>query len=157
MDRDLIEQYANGGQKLSLAIRGLTPEDLVAFPVPNTWSIHQIVLHLLDTDLIMASRMKWVIAQDNPTLPSFDESLFAKNLHYHAQPADEAVQLFDLNRRLFASVLRNLPDEAFNRQGTHTERGPITIAKLLQYTVEHLDHHLKFIHDKRAKLGKEMW
>ena len=29
MDRELIEQYANGGDKLSLAIRGLTREDLL--------------------------------------------------------------------------------------------------------------------------------
>ena len=54
-------------------------------------------------------------------------------------------------------VLRKLPDEAFKRQGTHNERGPVTLGDYLQHMVKHMEHHLKFIHAKRAAMGKEMW
>jgi uncharacterized damage-inducible protein DinB len=157
MEQDLIEQYAAGGEKLAMAIRGLTVEDMQAFPVPNTWSIQQIVVHLLDSDLILAGRMKRVIAEDNPPLLAFDESLFAAKLHYHDQPAEQAVQVLDLYRKLFANVLRKLPRSDFVRTGNHSERGPLTLLQLLQGAVNHLEHHLKFIHEKRARMGKEMW
>lgn len=154
MNRSLIDEYEKGSDELRTSIRGLSPTDLIAFPVPGTWSIQQIVLHLMDTDLILADRMKRVIAEENPTLIGFDESRFAKNLHYHDQSALDAVTILDMNRKNFARVLRKLPDEAFARIGTHNERGPLTLADLLSGAVSHLKHHLKFIMDKREKLGK---
>jgi len=155
MNRSLIDEYEKGGGELRMAVRGLSPGELAAFPVPGTWSIQQIVLHLMDSDLITADRMKRVIAEDNPTLIGYDESRFAKALHYHEQSVDDAVTILDLNRRNFAKVLRKLPDEAFGRVGTHNERGPLKLADLLAGAVKHLKHHVKFIVDKRRKLKGE--
>ena len=41
-----------GGRRPGKAIQGLDRADLLAFPVPGTWSIQQIVLHMMDSDLI---------------------------------------------------------------------------------------------------------
>ena len=57
-------------------------------------------------------------------------------------------------RRQFARVLRHLPEAAFARRGTHNRRGAITVAGMVEDYVEHVDHHLKFLHEKRARLGK---
>ena len=157
MDRKVIEQYASGGEKLSLAIRGLTNDDLHAVPVPGKWSTHQVVIHLADAEAALADRMKRVIATDNPSLLAWDENKFAANLHYHEQDAQDAVKLVDLTRRQMARVLRKLPDAAFQRVGTHNEAGPLTLEKLVTTANSHLDHHLHFIHEKREKLGKSMW
>lgn len=150
----LIDEYAAGGQKLAKSLEGLNREELIAFPVPGMWSIQQVVLHLMDSDLILADRMKRIIAEDNPTLIAFDQDKFAKNLFYQEQPAQQAVLIFDLNRRVFADVLRRLPPAAFDRFGTHNERGRVTLAQLLEGAVKHLEHHLKFVYEKREKLTK---
>ena len=161
MDRELIEHYANGGDKLSMAIRGLTQEDLLAAPDPDwnagRWSIQQVVIHCVDSDLVSSDRLKRMIAEDNPTLIGYDENKFAANLFYDDQSADQAIALLDANRKLFTTVLRKLPEKAFERKGTHNERGALTVGGYLKSTVEHLDHHIGFIHKKRAKMGKEMW
>ncbi len=53
MEHELIEHFATGGEKLQLAIRGLTREDLLQVPEPDAgvgkWSIQQIVIHCLDS------------------------------------------------------------------------------------------------------------
>lgn len=157
MDRSLIEQYEKGGDDLRMAVRGLQREDLLAYPVPGTWSIQQIVIHLLDSELILADRMKRVIAEDNPPLTAFSETRFAQHLYYDDQSIEDAVTLIELNRRNLARVLKKLPDEAFARVGEHSERGPLKLSALLESAVNHLKHHLKFIVDKREKLGKLMW
>jgi hypothetical protein len=149
----LIGRYEAGGAELRAAVAGLTAGQLRAFPVPGTWSIHQIVVHMMDSDLIGSDRMKRIIAEDNPTLVGYDESRFADRLSYHEQPADEAVEIFDRNRRLFAVALRRLPAEAFDRTGHHTETGRIALGYMLGHYVEHLDHHLEFVRRKRAMLG----
>lgn len=82
MDRSLIDQYEKGSDDLRMAVRGLQRDDLLAYPVPGTWSIQEIVIHLMDSDLISADRMKRIIAEENPSLIGFDESRFVKNLFY---------------------------------------------------------------------------
>jgi hypothetical protein len=153
----LIDKYEKGGEQLLLAIRGLTREDLLAVPIPGKWSTQQVVLHLMDSDLIAADRMKRVIAEENPSLIGYDENKFATNLHYEDQDAATAAKILDMNRKLFAPVLRKLPDSTFERSGTHNERGKVTLLKLLESYAHHLEHHIKFIHEKRAAMGKEMW
>lgn len=153
-DRAIIETYVAGGQKLRAAMVGLSSADLNAIPVPGTWSIQQIVVHLMDSDLIWSSRMKLIIAEDRPTILGYDESKFAKSLAYDRQPVEDAVTLFELNRRLFAGVLRTLPDAAFDRVGLHNEAGEISLGKSIATMVNHLDHHLEFVAKKRAMLGR---
>ena len=161
MDPKLIEKFAAGGEQLSMAIRGLTREDLLAVPAPDAnvgkWSIQQVVIHCMDSDLIAVDRIKRMVAEENPSLIGYDENKFVQNLFYLDQPADLAVQIVDLNRKLFAPVLRRLPASVWERKGTHNERGVITVGGYLKSTVDHLDHHLNFIHKKRAHMGKEMW
>jgi hypothetical protein len=159
--KDLIDRYEGGGEKLSLAIRGLTREDLLSVPDAaanvGKWTIQQVVIHCMDSELVSMDRLKRMIAEENPTLIGYDENKFVANLFYDEQPAESAVTMVDAARKTFARVLRKLPASAFERAGTHNERGRITVGSYLKAVVDHLDHHIKFIHDKRAHMGKEMW
>ncbi len=157
MDQKLIEQYAEGAAKLGRSIEGLSREELTAFPVPGTWSIQQIVLHVMDSDLVAADRMKRVAAEEKPpTLIGFDESAYAKNLFPHELDPRLACEIFEKNRLLTAEILRRLPSESFQRKGHHNEYGDVTLAGLLNYFANHLEHHLKFIYEKRKLLGKPL-
>lgn len=157
MTRDQIDIYEDGGRKLLKAIEHLDRNDLSAVPVPGMWSIGQLVCHLADGDLVLSDRMKRVIAEDKPQLLAYDENKWVERLHYELQPAQEAAELFAANRRLTAGVLRLLPPEAFARTGTHSERGVQTLEQIAAFAVGHLEHHLKFLYQKREKLGKMMW
>lgn len=161
MAHDLIDQYEAGADKVAQAIRNLTRGDLLAVPDPaanvGRWSIQQVVIHCMDSEMVSIDRLKRMIAEDNPTLFGYDENRFVANLFYDEQPAEDAAAMIALARKTFARVLRKLPPAAFDRPGTHNERGRLTVGSYLKATVEHLDHHVKFIHDKRANMGKEMW
>jgi uncharacterized damage-inducible protein DinB len=154
MDRAVIEQYARGAGVPAEGIKGLAPADLLATPVPGTWSIQQIVVHLMDSDLIAADRMKRIIAEDNPTIIGYDEKAFSQKLHYDKQDPFAAAEIFRQNRNLMAEILRNLPDTAFTRFGTHNERGKMTLADMVAMYVWHLEHHMGFLRHKRQLLGK---
>ena len=137
---DLLDTYVGQADNLSKSIAGLSRDDLLAFPVPGTWSIQQIVLHLVDSDLILADRMKRVIAEDNPPLIGFSETKYAARLHYDAQDAAIAADIFAKNRRLMSSLLGRLPESDFQRTGIHNERGKLTLTDLVKNAVDHLAH-----------------
>jgi len=156
MDRTIIEQYASGSDELIRGIAGLTREELNSHPVPNTWSIQQIVMHLLDADLIASDRMKRIIAEDNPLLIGYNETKFAERLHYDKADAMAAAQLFASNRNMTAALLRHLREEDFLRTGVHNEAGKMTLVQLVKGYHDHLHHHMKFLREKRRMLGKAM-
>jgi uncharacterized damage-inducible protein DinB len=151
-DRSILRQYAAQPQMLRDVVAGLTPEQLRAFPVPGTWSIQQIALHLADSDLVLADRMKRVIAEDGPTLLAYDESAWAARLDYHQQDVSDAVALLEISRRSMSRVLERLGDADFERHGIHNVAGRQTLADLVAMAVNHFEHHLKFARDKRAKV-----
>ena len=157
MSRELIDEYEAGGARLSLAIRGLVPQDLQCPTAPGKWSIQQVAVHLADAELVLADRMKRVIAEDRPPLLAFDESRWMTALLPPDRSAEDAGALVEMVRRDVTKILRSLPPEAFRRTGVHSEAGELTLETIVRKANDHLEHHLKFIHGKRATMGKEMW
>jgi len=154
MDRKIIEEYVTCLQRLRQAVSGLTQDDLTARPGPGDWSILENVVHLADSDAISIDRMKRMLTEDNPTLLYADETAYVDRLFTHDQSLEDALILLEVGRRQFARVLRKLPDDAFERQGTHNRRGTVRVGAMVKDYVEHVDHHLKFINEKRTRLGK---
>lgn len=153
MDRQQIETFARGGEELREAVAGLSDAQLQTRCAPGKWSIQEVVVHLADSDAIAIDRMKRMLTEDNPTQLNADETAYNDRLFPHEQSLDDALTLFELNRRQFARVLRKLPDEAFERIATHELGGPRTLAQMIASYTEHLTHHVRFIREKRAQLG----
>ena len=152
----VIDRYTAGGTLLVYATSGLTREHETARVGPGTWSIAELVAHLLDSDLVLADRMKRVIAEDEPVLLAFDENRWIERLDSQSMPVEEAVNLFTAQRHWMTRILRKCSEVDFARVGQHTEDGPKSLAKLLSGYVNHLDGHLRFLYGKRGTLGVAM-
>jgi hypothetical protein len=154
MDRSSVDRYLAGGEEIRKVVKQLGGVPIDAHPIPGTWSIRQIVVHLMESDLIGSDRMKRIAAMENPLLVGYDESKFSELPGAEGIDIEQAAEIFSLNRRLTAQILRALPDDAFDRTGIHTEKGKVTLAEQVQAYVDHLTYHLKFIEKKRAMLVK---
>ncbi|MFO0881025.1 MAG: DinB family protein [Gemmataceae bacterium] len=149
----LIDDYLAGPALLRKALAGMTREQLTARPIPGKWSTLEVVAHLADFDPILADRMKRIIALEKPTLLGADDSKFASNLAYHDRDLEEELKIIELSRLQMARILRRLPAEAFERVGIHSERGELTLERILTMSTNHIPHHVKFIAEKRKALG----
>jgi DinB superfamily len=156
MIREGVRRFIDDAGALHRIIAGLSRDDLIAHPVPGTWSIQQIAIHLLDSDLAASHRMKRIIAEDTPLLIAYDETRFAATLGYHQQSVQAAADLFRLNRLHMGEILLAQPELAFARAGVHNQRGKVTLAEMVQMYVGHVEHHMKFVRQKRDLLGKPM-
>jgi uncharacterized damage-inducible protein DinB len=156
MDRSIIEQYAAGAERLRASVAGLSREQLTAFPIPGTWSIAQIVVHVWDSDAAATHRMKRIAAEETPLIIAYDETAFARTLAYHDMDLGRVCTLFELNREHTAEMLRRLPDGAFERKGVHNQRGAVTLAEIVGMYVWHLEHHLTFVERKREMVEQRL-
>ena len=149
----LIQDYLAGPAALRKAVAGLSPDQLRARPVPGKWSTLEVVCHLADFEPILADRMKRIIALDSPPLAGADENRFAATLAYHQRDLEEELAILAHTRSQMARILRTLAPEALQRTGTHNERGPLTLERMLTVATNHLPHHAQFIAEKRRALG----
>jgi uncharacterized damage-inducible protein DinB len=149
----LLDDYLAGLPLLGRAVAGMSRDQLLAQPVAGKWSTLEVVCHLADFEPVFADRIKRVVALDRPTFFGADENLFAARLAYHQRNLDEELAIIDRTRQQLARILRTLPEEALQRVGVHSERGPRTLEQLLEGAANHIPHHVKFIDDKRRALG----
>jgi uncharacterized damage-inducible protein DinB len=54
----LIEEYSRGYTMLRDSIRELSEEEIRFNPGKDKWSIHQIIIHITDSELVATHRMK---------------------------------------------------------------------------------------------------
>jgi hypothetical protein len=152
-----VDAYAAGADAPARSIAGLSREDLLAHPVAGTWSIQELVLHLMDSDLVACDRMKRIAAETRPPLLiGYDETAFSRNLSYADADAAMACEAFRLNRLMTAAMLRSLPGAAWEKWGVHNERGKLTLPQIVAGYIDHLEHHLRFLREKRRALGKPL-
>lgn len=149
----LIDSYLEGVRTLRQAVAGMSREQLRARPVPGKWSTLEVICHLSDFEPIFADRMKRVIAEEKPTILGADENKFAAALAYQDRDLDEELTIVDRTRQQMARILRTQKPEVLARVGIHNERGPRSLEQLLTGATNHIQHHVKFILDKRKALG----
>jgi hypothetical protein len=148
----LIADYVAGANQLRQAVAGLTPQQLHARPVPGKWSTHEVVCHLADSEIIYADRINRLIAEEDPTVFNADPELFSRHLCYASRDLDTELLVVSTLRLHMAGILRGLRSDQWERTGTHSVDGRITVAELVRRATGHIPHHIRFIAEKRAAL-----
>jgi uncharacterized damage-inducible protein DinB len=149
----LIDSYIAGPKALRQAVAGMSREQILARPIAGKWSTLEVVCHLADFDPIIADRMKRILSHDRPTLLGADENLFAATLAYHERDLDEELTIIEKTRSQMARILGSQPAGVLARVGVHSERGELTLERLITLAINHIPHHLTFIAEKRKALG----
>ena len=148
-----IDTYVAGGKQLVDAYAGLTRAQLLAAPVPGTWSLQRIAIHLFDIAMVASDRMKRIAAMEHPLLIGYDESAVSRLPGTNELDAHQACNIFAQCRQMTATILRALPDESFARYGIHNEAGKVTLAEMIDSYIEHLDGHLAHAAKKREMVS----
>lgn len=147
---DLLERFRRGGELLAVVTTGAAGSELDFRPAPGKWSVRQIACHLADSEIVGADRFRRVIAENNPTIVAYDEKAWAENLDYHRRKFSQAIETFRRIRGENFELLKDLGADAFERAGTHSERGRVTLLDLLRINAEHAEGHCRQIQEVRA-------
>src|SRR5215471_21299441 len=88
----LLERFRRGPEVLTMVLTGVFGEEEDFVTAPGKWSIRQIIAHLADTELLLATRLRFVIAQDNPTLVAAAQEDWARNLDYARRKPKQSLE-----------------------------------------------------------------
>jgi len=113
-------------------VKDLDEETLRWRPIPNKWSVKEIMCHLRDMErLAYLERYRRILTEENPRLPNVDQDRLAFESDYLRQDAGAALQEFKRLRWETIQTLDGAPLEAWSRGGTHETDGPMTVEQLV--------------------------
>ncbi len=140
---------------------GIPPDEIRFTPGPEHWSIHENILHLADTDIVGAARIRYLVAEPEATLVSFHGTRWARVLDYSSQSTDDALALIRATRKATANLLSYLPGADWEKTGVNWRRNEadsepdtLTLAHLVEQCAEHMQYHLGTIAKRRAQYAQ---
>ncbi len=140
-----IERYEKAPSQVVAALEGLDEAHIHHIPAEGEWSIHQIVVHLADSETLGYWRLRKTLAEEGSTLPVYDEATWAQKLSYQTQERGLALALFSSLRASTTALLRSLPADAWALTSNHPEHGTIKVYDLFNIYLDHAEIHLQQI------------
>ncbi len=111
---------------------------------PYTWSVKEVVGHLIDSERVFGYRALRFARGDTTPLPGFDENAYARAAHFDSYPLAELLDEFELLRRSHLHLFRHLDAEAWDRRGVANEN-PMSVRALAWILAGHVGHHLAIL------------
>jgi len=160
---ELVARLRIGVESVDPRIFELTDDQLdqAWTPEANTglWPIRVVLGHLADVEMVFATRIRKIFAEDNPTLQLFDEHAFIDSPIYGctqgstmSPPIGGDIATIHTLRSWLIAFLYQLEPEHWQRAGLHPDHGPVTIQTLAIYNCWHLERHAWFINKKTERL-----
>lgn len=143
----LIEQYRQGPVLLRAAYDEAPPAMLAWKPAPDEWSIHEIVCHCADTEIVASTRIRMLLAEPAPQITAFDQDIWANTLHYDRLSPDVAFTIIQATRAWTTPLLADLSEAQWTRAGIHSAAGPYSGDDWLRTFGPHLHVHADQVRD----------
>lgn len=136
---DLLRAFPD---RLADAVRDLSDERLRTPEAEGKWSVHDVVAHLADLELVYAVRIRTILsgAAGDAPLPSLAQDAWVANVH-RREPLSELLEQFTFDRNRNLTLVQRLNDEELARSGKHPQYGAMTIPMALERMKNHDAKH----------------
>ncbi len=153
--QQLIEAYRTAFDEFEQALADIPQEAWQFRPAPGEWSVHEVIIHLADSETNSFLRARRLVADPELPLMAYDQDAWAAKLDYHSQDTETALALTRLARAATYDFIKDLPHEVWATVGIHPEYAdPYTFERWLRIYANHPRQHAEQIRENH-RLWKE--
>jgi hypothetical protein len=143
-ETDLLPALKGELEKTLLCLRAVPEEVSLIRHAPYTWSIRQVVGHIIDCERIFAYRALRFARRDPAELPGFDENDYARQAHSDDWPLQELIEEFEHLRLAHIALYRHFQPDDWTQSGTANGHR-ISVRALGYVIVGHERHHMNIV------------
>jgi hypothetical protein len=140
---DKVESYGAAYEELTTALAEFPLESWRHRAPFDPWTIHEIVVHITDSEANSYVRCRRAIAEPGSDVMAYDENGWAAALDYASQSAEDALALFRLLRGNTYRLIRSLPESVWAHTIDHPENGIMTLDDWLDVYEGHVRDHVE--------------
>lgn len=143
----LVVSLGGFPDELSRLLAGQTIDALKRPTSDGGWGVIENLGHLVDWEDVARSRVRAIIAEDDPRLPELDDQLWEIEHDYRAQDPFKVLDRFRGQRRELVDFLSELPLASWSRTGKIGVQPSITLVELADRFRQHDAEHGRAIAD----------
>ena len=151
--QQFIAQIAEAPTKLRAAVKGLSEQQLDTPYRDGGWTVRQLVHHLPDSHLNAYVRFKLAVTEDQPTIKTYEQQLWAELPDAKTGPIEPSLTLLDSLHQRWVLFLKSLSPADYARKLKHPEMGEVVLDKYLAMYAWHGRHHVAHITSLRERMG----
>ncbi|MBX3096255.1 MAG: DinB family protein [Fimbriimonadaceae bacterium] len=118
------------------------PDDYDRRTDPSRFTLREAIAHLADWEPILRGRIESALQSPGSTIQALDESERAESQNYHATDPVEQAEKWQLERDETVSLLDGLTADQHELTVIHPERGPMSVADMMNMLVGHDAYHV---------------
>jgi hypothetical protein len=141
--RKMLESFGRAPALLSATLRQLPKKMWLYKPAPERWSIHEIILHLADSEASSYVRCRHLIAEPGVEVAEFDPARWAGNLGYFHQSTREALEIIRRLRKMTYQLLVAVPDSIWVNAVEYPKEGRVSLESWIERQERHIPHHME--------------
>jgi hypothetical protein len=149
----ILARYAAGPAQLEAAIAGLTEAELNLAQTADTWTIRQIVHHIVDGDDLWKVYIKIALGNSSGTFSlqwywDKPQEAWVESWRYADRAIEPSLALFQANRQHVVQLLQHIP-EAWERsifiQWPEGQKVQTTVGHIVEMQANHVLGHINDI------------
>lgn len=140
----ILADWSNAMTEFVMVYRQI-PVERRTEAIEGGWSARQVLQHLLEAEIVFATRMRVALANPGGPILPFDQDLYEAVLPYGNVPDELLLDALGGLRAVNIALLRAAPDEAWNQTVIHPEYGDQTLERIATVFGNHVTDHLNDI------------
>ncbi|MGB0931002.1 MAG: DinB family protein [Chitinophagales bacterium] len=144
---DIVASLSKGQKMMESFCRLIPSEKWDYRYAEDKWTIKEVVMHIIDTERIMAYRALRIARNDKTSLPGFEQDDYIANSKTHKRSPESLLAEYMAVRSATLSLFIHFDEEMFKRMGTASGY-PISVRALAYIIAGHETHHLAIVQER---------
>lgn len=124
--------------------RTVSDDEASKLHAPYTWTLKQVVGHLIDTERTFAERLHRFAAANLQPVPGMDQNEYVNAFDYESPALAMLVDELVLCRQANVLLMQRLKPSAWDHRGVASGH-PVTVRALAYMLVGHIEYHLRIV------------
>ena len=150
--KKFIDDISQAPANLRAALEGLSDQQLDTPYRPDGWTVRQVAHHVPDSHMNAFVRFKLALTEDEPTIKTYEESLWA-HLADAKLPVEPSLALLENLHTRWVALLKSLDEPEWKRRFVHPALGPMSLEQTLALYAWHGRHHVAHVTSLREREG----
>jgi len=147
--KNVLQELTAQADELKKLLGKLPQEQVNCLHEPYTWTLKQLVGHLIDCERAFSSRIFRIAVGDQTPIPGIDQNMYVDKLDYDSVSMKSLLKEFRQLRKSNILMIKRLDIESLENVGTASDY-PVSAKANLFILVGHVSYHLEII---RSRLG----
>jgi hypothetical protein len=148
---DFLSVFEGQVLQLRKQLENLSDDEVNCLHPPYTWTLKQVIGHLIDVERIFSYRMLRIASGDQTPIPGYEQDAYVAHMDYQSVGMSSLLDELEHLRMANGLLVRRLSVEALQRQGVASGHATSARANLF-ILAGHVVHHANII--QRRLSGK---